>query len=57
MNSTHPLALTVAPVVLALAAVLACIGPVRRATGVSPMEALRVESLPRVGFGRSEEKL
>ena len=40
---TDPLSLTVAPVVLALAAVLACIVPVRRATGVSPLEALRVE--------------
>lgn len=40
---TDPLSLTVAPVVLALAAVAACIVPVRRATGVSPVEALRVE--------------
>lgn len=40
---TDPLSLTVAPVVLALAAVVACIVPVRRATGVSPLEALRVE--------------
>jgi len=40
---TDPLSLTVAPIVLALAAVAACIVPVRRATGVSPLEALRVE--------------
>lgn len=40
---TDPLSLTVAPVVLALAAVAACIVPVRRATSVSPLEALRVE--------------
>ena len=40
---TDPLSLTVAPLVLALAAVAACIVPVRRATGVSPLEALRVE--------------
>lgn len=40
---TDPLSLTVAPIVLALAAVVACIVPVRRATGVSPLEALRVE--------------
>ena len=41
--ATDPLALTVAPIVLALAAIAACIVPVRRATGVSPLEALRVE--------------
>lgn len=40
---TDPLSLTVAPVVLALAAVAACIVPIRRATSVSPLEALRVE--------------
>ncbi|HQZ19007.1 MAG TPA: ABC transporter permease, partial [Vicinamibacteria bacterium] len=40
---TDPLSLTVAPIVLALAAVAACIVPVRRATGVSPLEALRVD--------------
>lgn len=40
---TDPLSLTVAPLVLMLAAVAACIVPVRRATGVSPLEALRVE--------------
>jgi putative ABC transport system permease protein len=40
---TDPLSLTAAPVALALAAVFACIVPVRRATGVSPVEALRVE--------------
>lgn len=41
--ATDPLSLTVAPFVLALAAVAACIVPVRRATSVSPLEALRVE--------------
>lgn len=40
---TDPLSLTIAPLVLMLAAVAACIVPVRRATGVSPLEALRVE--------------
>jgi predicted permease len=40
---TDPLSLTIAPLVLMLAAVLACIVPVRRATSVSPLEALRVE--------------
>lgn len=41
--STDPLSLTVAPLVIAIAAVAACIVPVRRATGISPLEALRVE--------------
>ena len=41
--ATDPLSLTVAPLVIAIAAVAACIVPVRRATGVSPLEALRVE--------------
>ena len=40
---TDPLSLTVAPLVLAIAAIAACIVPVRRATSVSPLEALRVE--------------
>ena len=40
---TDPLSLTVAPLVLMAAAVAACIVPVRRATGVSPLEALRVD--------------
>ncbi len=40
---TDPLTLTVAPLVIAIAAIAACIVPVRRATGVSPLEALRVE--------------
>lgn len=41
--ATDPLSLTVAPLVIALAATAACIVPVRRATGISPLEALRVE--------------
>ncbi len=41
--ATDPLSLTVAPLVIALAAIAACVVPVRRATGVSPLEALRVE--------------
>lgn len=41
--ATDPLSLTVAPLVIALAAIAACIVPVRRATGISPLEALRVE--------------
>ena len=40
---TDPLSLAVAPVAISLAAFVACIVPVRRATGVSPLEALRVE--------------
>lgn len=40
---TDPLSLTVAPLVLMLAAIAACVVPVRRATGVSPLEALRVD--------------
>lgn len=41
--ATDPLSLTVAPLVLAAAAVAACVVPVRRATGISPLEALRVD--------------
>jgi|CXWL01.1.fsa_nt_gi predicted permease len=41
--ATDPLSLTVAPLVIGLAAIAACIVPVRRATGISPLEALRVE--------------
>jgi putative ABC transport system permease protein len=40
---TDPLTLTLAPLLLAAAAVAACLLPVRRATRVSPMEALRAE--------------
>jgi len=40
---TDPLSLAVAPLAITLAAFVACIVPVRRATGVSPLEALRVE--------------
>ena len=40
---TDPIALTVAPFAITMAAVFACIVPVRRATGISPLEALRVE--------------
>ena len=40
---TDPLSLAVAPVAISLAAFVACIVPVRRATGVSPLEALIVE--------------
>jgi ABC-type antimicrobial peptide transport system permease subunit len=41
--STDPLTLAIAPVVLALAAVLACLLPVRKAVRVNPLEALRAE--------------
>jgi predicted permease len=41
--ATDPLSLSVAPVLIAIAAVLAGLAPVRRATSVSPLEALRVE--------------
>lgn len=40
---TDPAALAVAPIVLALAALLACLVPVLRAVRVSPMVALRAE--------------
>lgn len=43
VTATDPLSLTVAPLVIAIAAIAACIVPVRRATGISPLEALRVE--------------
>lgn len=41
--ATDPLTLAIAPVVLALAAVLACLLPVRKAVRVNPLEALRAE--------------
>jgi predicted permease len=41
--ATDPATLAVAPVVLALAALAACLLPVRRATRVNPLEALRAE--------------
>ncbi len=41
--ATDPLSLTLAPFLIAIAAIAACIVPVRRATSVSPLEALRVE--------------
>ncbi|MEO8361519.1 MAG: ABC transporter permease [Vicinamibacteria bacterium] len=41
--ATDPLSLTIAPLALALAAVVACVVPVRRATSISPLEALRIE--------------
>jgi predicted permease len=40
---TDPATLALAPVVLALAALLACLLPVRKATRVNPLEALRTE--------------
>ncbi len=40
---TDPAALSIAPVVLALAAVVACLVPVLRAVRVNPVEALRAE--------------
>jgi predicted permease len=40
---TDPLALSVAPLLLAFAALLACLHPVRKATRVNPLEALRAE--------------
>ncbi|MCM2254134.1 MAG: ABC transporter permease [Vicinamibacteria bacterium] len=41
--ATDPLTLALAPLVIAVAALAACVIPVRRATAVSPLEALRVE--------------
>ena len=43
ISPTDPVTLAIAPVVLALAALLACWLPVRRATRVNPIEALRAE--------------
>jgi len=42
-DAVDPLAFTVAPVCLALAATAACYLPARRATRVQPMAALRHE--------------
>jgi predicted permease len=41
--ATDPLTLAIAPVVLAFAAVFACLLPVRKAVRVNPLEALRAE--------------
>ncbi len=41
--ATDPLTLAIAPVVLAFAAIFACLLPVRKATKVNPLEALRAE--------------
>ncbi len=41
--ATDPATLAVAPVVLTLAAFVACLLPVRRAVRVNPLEALRAE--------------
>ena len=41
--ATDPAALAIAPVVLALAALAACLLPVRKAVRVNPLEALRAE--------------
>ena len=41
--ATDPVTLAIAPVVLALAALAACLMPVRRAVRVNPLEALRAE--------------
>jgi len=43
VTATDPFSLTAAPLLLAVAALAACVFPVRRATGISPLEALRVE--------------
>ena len=39
--ATDPLSLTVAPLLIGLAAIVACAVPVKRATSISPLEALR----------------
>jgi len=41
--ATDPLTLAIAPVVLAMAAMAACLLPVRRAVRINPLEALRAE--------------
>jgi putative ABC transport system permease protein len=41
--ATDPVTLSIAPLVLALAAFAACLLPVRKATRVNPLEALRAE--------------
>ena len=43
VSALDPLAFTIAPAVLALAAFAACWWPARRATRVSPLTALRTE--------------
>jgi predicted permease len=43
ISSTDPFAFTIAPAVLMIAALLAAWLPARRATKISPMEALRIE--------------
>ena len=43
VTATDPAALAVAPVVLAAAAFVACLLPIRKATRVNPLEALRAE--------------
>ncbi|HVU17404.1 MAG TPA: ABC transporter permease [Candidatus Didemnitutus sp.] len=40
---TDPIALSAAPLILSLAALIACLHPVRKATRVNPLEALRAE--------------
>ena len=43
VGATDAVSLTIAPITIAMAALFACIVPVRRATAVSPLEALRTE--------------